>query len=181
MSQEMTKTYQQLKKQMKIGNILAVPKITKVLVHAGVGKNRDDKKYIEAVVNDLMLITGQKPQERRAKKAVAGFKVREGNLVGYLVTLRGKRMEEFVTRFVDTALPRVRDFRGIAVSSLDDKGNLNVGMTEQLPFPEINSEKTDVVFGVQVTLVTGADSFEEGEKLFRALGFPLKEEDEEEN
>lgn len=181
MTQDITKTYSQLQEKMGIANALAVPKITKVLVHAGVGKNRDDKKYIEAVANDLKLITGQHPQERRAKKAVAGFNVREGNLVGFRVTLRGQRMEDFISRFVDVALPRVRDFRGVAVSSLDGRGNLNVGLSEQLPFPEVNSEKTDVVFGVQVTFVTSAKTDEEGEKLFRALGFPLREEDEDNN
>lgn len=162
-----------LKKKLGVSNDSMVPRIARVVVNVGVGKHRDDKKHLAAVIKDLKAITGQMPHERLARQAVAGFKVRQGSLVGYRVTLRGRRMEDFVRRFVGVTLPRVRDFRGIKLSSFDGHGNLNVGLVEQLPFPEIHADKTDVVFGVQVTCVTTASNDKEGEALFRALGFPL--------
>lgn len=155
-------------------NIHAVPRVEKVVVSVGVGKNRDNKAYLEAVQKDLKSITGQQPAERRARKSVAGFNVRQGNLVGYQVTLRGKRAEDFVIRFVNVTLPRVRDFRGLSTRLLDGWGNISVGLREQLAFPEVHADQTDVVFGVQVTVTTTAKTNEEGEKLLRALGFPLK-------
>ena len=169
-----------LAESLKISNIHAVPRVTKVVVTVGVGKNRDNKQYIEAVQKDLATITGQKPQERRARQSVAGFNVRQGNLVGYSVTLRGKRMEDFITRFVDTTLPRVRDFRGIPLTILDGQGNASVGLTEHLAFPEIQADKTDIIFGVGITFVTTAGNNEVGEQMFRALGFPFKTEELEE-
>lgn len=168
-----TKQYQALQKTLKSGNVHAVPKVIRVVVSVGVGKQRDNKVYTQAVVRDLQAITGQMPHERLARKAVSGFNVRQGNLVGYRVTLRGKRMEDFVTRFINITLPRVRDFRGIALNSLDGQGNISVGMKEQLPFPEIRPEQTDVIFGVEITFVTSAKTNTEGEALLRALGFPL--------
>lgn len=163
-----------LMKAMGVKNIHAVPRITKVVVSAGVGKNRDNKAYIEAVEKDLAVITGQKPQLRLARKAVAGFGVREGNVVGYKITLRGKRAEDFTARFVGTTLPRVRDFRGLSLTGLDGQGNLSVGVSEHLAFAEIHPDKTDVIFGVEVTFVTSAKNNADGEKLFRALGFPFQ-------
>jgi len=164
-------------KHFGVTNPHAVPRIKYVVLNVGVGKQRDDKNYVEAVRDGLAAISGQHPHERRARKAVSGFNVREGNLVGYRVTLRGKRAADFVTRYVSLTLPRVRDFRGIAVSSLDGHGNLSVGLPEHLAFPEINPEKTDVIFGVQATFVTTTLKDDEGEALFRALGFPLRIED----
>jgi large subunit ribosomal protein L5 len=168
-----------LMKSLDIDNVYTLPKITRVIVSSGVGRQRDDKSFIEAVKKDLARITGQQPHERMAKKAVAGFNVREGNLVGFRVTLRGKRMEDFVDRFVNITLPRIRDFRGVKLSSFDGKGNLSFGLSEHLPFPEIDSEKTDVVFGVQVTFVTSADNDEHGKALLKNHGFPLVEMDSE--
>lgn len=162
-----------LAQKLGIKNPQAVPRIEKVVVNVGVGKNRDNEKYIVAVKRDVAAITGQAPAERRAKKSVAGFNVREGNLVGFQVTLRGKRAEDFVTRLIHVTLPRVRDFRGVPVSAFDKRGNLNIGFKEQLPFPEIHSDKTDVVFGLQVTIATTAKADAAGEALLRALGFPL--------
>lgn len=159
--------------EVKAGNVHAVPRVDKVVVNVGVGKTRDDKKYLADVVDGLQAITGQMPHECRAKKAIAGFKVRQGNLVGYRVTLRGRRMDDFIKRFIGVTLPRVRDFRGIGMSSFDGKGNLSVGLTEQLAFPEVQVEKTDTLFGVQITFVTTANDDGEGEVLFRSLGFPL--------
>lgn len=173
MASTFTKEYQALKKTLNQSNINAVPKIIRVVLNVGVGKQRDNSAYTQAVIRDLQAITGQMPHERLARKAVSGFNVRQGNLVGYRVTLRGKRMEDFVTRFINVTLPRVRDFRGIALKSLDGKGNISVGMKEHLPFPEIHPEKTDVIFGVEVTFVTSATTNAQGEALLRALGFPL--------
>lgn len=152
----------------------AVPRITKVVVTVGVGKQREDKAHLEAVVGDLARITGQHPQVRTAKKAIAGFKVREGNTVGYKVTLRGKRMEDFITRFVHVTLPRVRDFRGLVKTSLDGQGNLSVGLSEQLAFPEIHADQTDVIFGVEATFVTSMDDSQAALELFTSLGFPFQ-------
>lgn len=173
-----TPTTKKLAEAMKIENIHAVPRITKVMVTVGVGKNRDNKQYIEAIQKDLAAITGQKPKETHAKKSIAGFNVREGNLVGYSVTLRGKRMEDFITRFVDITLPRVRDFRGLSLKVLDGYGNASVGLTEQLAFPEIHADKTDVIFGVGVTFVSTAKDNATCEQMLRALGFPFRKADE---
>ncbi|MEX1112193.1 MAG: 50S ribosomal protein L5 [Candidatus Andersenbacteria bacterium] len=172
-------TYKKLMEKMNVDNVHAVPHITKVVVSVGVGKNRDNKQYVEAVERDIAAITGQKPHPRRARKAVAGFNVREGNLVGYRVTLRGRRMEDFVDRFVNITLPRVRDFRGLRRTSMDKQGNLSVGLREHLAFPEIHTEKTDVFFGVEVTFVSSATETEAGRQLFSALGFPFQEEGQE--
>jgi large subunit ribosomal protein L5 len=173
MASTFAKEYKALQKTLNQSNIHAVPKIIRVVVNVGVGKQRDTKAFTEAVMRDLQAITGQMPHERRARKAVSGFNVRQGNLVGYRVTLRGKRMEDFVTRFINITLPRVRDFRGISLKSLDGQGNISVGLKEHLPFPEIHPEQTDVIFGVEISFVTSAKTNAEGEALLRALGFPL--------
>lgn len=165
--------YSALRAKLGLKNIHAVPRVVRVVVTSGVGKQRENKAWLEAVQGDMARITGQAPHERRARKAVAGFNVRQGNVVGYRVTLRDRRMEDFIRRFVHVTLPRVRDFRGLPLSSLDGQGNLSVGLREQLAFPEIRPEKTDAVFGVEVTFVTTAADDREGEALFRALGFPL--------
>lgn len=164
-----------LQEQLGIANTQAVPRITHVVLNVGVGKRRDDKDFMAAVRADLRTLSGQTPHERRARKAVAGFSVRAGNVVGLRVTLRGARAEDFVRRFVGVTLPRVRDFRGLTISSLDGHGNLSVGLTEHVAFPEINPDKTDVTFGIQVTFATTAKDDAEGAALFRALGFPFRE------
>ncbi len=173
MTTDFSKIYSALKKDLNIDNIQAVPRVHKVVLNVGVGKNRDNKQFTDAVVRDLAAISGQHPRERRARKAIAGFNVRQGNLVGYQVTLRGNRMEDFIQRFVHVTLPRVRDFRGIKLTSIDGQGNLSVGLTEHLAFPEIHADQTDVIFGVEVTFVTSAIDKQKAEKMFRALGFPL--------
>lgn len=149
------------------------PRVEKIMVSVGVGKQRDNEKYIAAVRNDVAAITGQAPAERRAKKSVAGFNMRQGNLVGFQVTLRGKRAQDFLSRLIHVTLPRVRDFRGISPKAFDGQGNLSIGFKEQLAFPEVYADKTDVIFGVQVTLTTTAKTNEEGQALLRELGFPL--------
>ena len=169
----MNDVYTQVAKDLNITNIHSIPKITKVIVHAGVGKQRDNKAFMAGVEEQLAKITGQKPSRRLAKKAIAGFNVRQRNTVGYQVTLRGKRMEDFITRFVNITLPRVRDFRGLNLKNLDKQGNLNVGIREQLAFPEIHPDKTDIVFGIQVTFVTSTDDRKHAEHVFRGFGFPF--------
>lgn len=164
---------QQVQTHLRIANVHRVPRITQVVVNVGVGSNRQNAGWLSAVTSDLKLITGQAPQERRARQAVSGFGVRQGELVGYRITLRGRRMNDFVERFVKIVLPRVRDFRGVPRSSFDGRGNLSVGLNEQLAFPEIRADKTDIMFGLQVTFVTSAKDDKEGEAVFQALGFPL--------
>jgi large subunit ribosomal protein L5 len=174
----LTAALKDVRRKLKVENIHDVPRLKMVVVNVGVGKKREDKTYLAAVKSDLKTICGQAPQERRARKAVAGFAVREGDLVGLRVTLRGKKAADFVERLVKLALPRVRDFRGISLKGLDGRGNLSLGITEQLAFPEIRADKTDVLFGLQVTLVTSAQTNAEGEALLRALSFPLADKDE---
>lgn len=171
-------TTKALMKKLDIANVHAVPRITKVVVSVGVGKNQGNKPFLEAVEKDVAAITGQKPQVRVARKSVAGFNVREGNVVGYKVTLRGKRMEDFVARFVQATLPRVRDFRGLSTTVFDGQGNISVGIVEHLAFPEIQQDKTDFVFGVEVTFVTSAKDDKEARELFNGLGFPFKTQEQ---
>lgn len=163
--------------ELGINNIHALPSITKVVINTGIGKARSDEKYIQTVERELMKISGQKPRPRSAKRAVAGFGVRAGNKIGYQITLRGKRAYDFMQRFVHFTLPRIRDFRGVPVTSLDGKGNLSIGVPEQLSFPEIHTEEVDIIFGVEVTFVTSANTNQEAEVLFRSLGFPLRASD----
>lgn len=175
------KVYQKLGEAMSITNPHAIPRVTKIVVNVGVGKARDNKEHVEAVRRDLAAITGQAPSERRARKAVAGFNVRQGNLVGYTVTLRGQRMDDFLQRFVHVTLPRVRDFRGLSKTSFDGRGNLSVGLREHLAFPEIHTDQTDVIFGVEVTFVTSTDTDEAAEQMFLALGFPFRTDAQQED
>lgn len=158
----------------------ATPGIERIVVNAGIGRRvvSEGKKAIEPVMLDLKRITGQKPTIRIAKKSIASFKLREGQPTGVVVTLRGKRAEDFMTRLIRVALPRTRDFRGISRTALDDAGNLNIGIPEQTVFPETAVDATGAVFGLQVTIVTTARDRKEGEALFEALGFPLAKEEE---
>ena len=157
-------------------NPMAVPRILKVVVNAGIGKDLKDQKKVDEVVESLTVITGQHAVFTRAKKAIAGFKIREGQEVGVRVTLHGKRMWDFLDRLVHVALPRVRDFRGIPQTAVDESGNLNIGIREHLVFPEIVAEKVQHTFGFQVTVVSTARNKKEGEALFRSLSFPIQTE-----
>ena len=152
---------------------MAVPKIQKVVANVGVGRMRDEKERAE-VVKYLSLITGQQPSPRPAKKAIASFKTRAGLVVGYQITLRGARMYDFLSRLINIALPRTRDFKGLETSSLDQKGNLTIGIKEHIVFPEIIGEDYRVLFGLEVTVVTTAKNKEEGKELLRLVGFPFK-------
>ncbi|HHX58647.1 MAG TPA: 50S ribosomal protein L5 [Candidatus Moranbacteria bacterium] len=161
--------------ELKIDNQMAVPRFEKVALNIGLSRAEKDQNFIENVTKDIRSITGQAPTITKAKKAISGFKIRQGQKVGMRVTLRGKKMWDFLDRFVGVALPRTKDFQGISLSNLDERGNLNLGIKEQLIFPEIRSDETDTIFGLQVNIKTTAESKEEGLKLFKLMGFPIKE------
>ncbi len=165
----------QLEKDLGIENVNSVPKLEKIVVNMGVGVAATDSKQIDAAVEDLRTITGQQPMICRAKKSIAGFKLRAGMPIGAKVTLRGDRMYEFFDRLVATAIPRVRDFRGMSLKSFDGSGNYSMGVTEQLIFPEIDYDSVDHVRGMDITFVTTAKTDEEALALMTALGFPFEQ------
>jgi len=164
-----------LREEFSYGNIMQVPGLTKIVVNMGVGEAARDSKLIEGAVRDLAAITGQKPSVTKARKSIAQFKLREGMPIGAHVTLRGDRMWEFLDRLLTVALPRIRDFRGLAPSQFDGRGNYTFGLTEQSMFHEIDQDKTDRVRGMDITVVTTATSDPEGRALLKHLGFPFKE------
>jgi large subunit ribosomal protein L5 len=153
---------------------MEVPRLSKITLNMGVGEAIADKKVIENAVSDLTKIAGQKPVVTKARKAIAGFKIREGYPIGCMVTLRGNRMYEFLDRFVTIALPRVRDFRGISGKSFDGRGNYNIGVKEQIIFPEIEYDKVDAVRGLNISVTTTAKTDEEAKALLSAFRFPFK-------
>ncbi len=164
-----------LRERLGRKNVLSLPRVDHVVVAAGVGKHAKEGKFLEHVEKGLALLTGQKPIPTLARKSIAGFKLREGQVAGLKVTLRGKRMEEFLHRTLHVTLPRARDFRGIPVQSIDDSGNLSFGIREAHAFAEVDPQTVDTIFGVQVTVVTTARSRDEAVALFESLGFPLTE------
>ena len=161
--------------EFKYGNVMQVPRLTKIVVNMGVGEAARDAKLIDGAVRDLAAITGQKPAVARAKKSVAQFKLREGMPIGAHVTLRGDRMWEFLDRLLSIALPRIRDFRGLSDRQFDGRGNYTFGLIEQVVFHEIDPDKVDRQRGMDITIVTTATNDAEGRSLLRLLGFPLKE------
>ena len=163
-----------LEQELGIQNINQVPKLEKIVVNMGVGEAAQDAKAIDGAVADLRTITGQQPVVRRARKSIANFKVRQGMPIGCKVTLRGDRMYEFLDRLIATAIPRIRDFRGIKATSFDGHGNFSMGVTEQLIFPEIDYDKIDRTRGMDITIVTTATTNEEGKALLDAFHFPFK-------
>ena len=163
-----------LMKDLSLDNINMVPNIEKIVVNMGVGAASSDSKLLAAAVSDMQTITGQKPAVTRAKKSIAGFHVREGMPIGCKVTLRGDRMWEFLDRLLATALPRVRDFRGLSTTSFDGRGNYTMGVTEQLIFSEVDYDKIDRTRGMDITFVTTAQDNDSAFALFTALGFPFK-------
>jgi len=163
-----------MQKKFGIDNIMAVPKIQKVVINVGIGKMTKDDKFIEKAQRDLALLSGQKPVFRKAKKSIAGFKSREGTNIGLVVTLRGKRMYDFIDRFIHIALPRSKDFRGIDMRNFDKMGSLNFGIKEHSIFPEIHYETLKDIFGLQITVTTNAKNREQGIELLRLVGFPIK-------
>ncbi len=164
-----------LHKQFGYGNVMQIPTVVKVVVNMGVGEAARDAKLINGAVNDLALITGQKPEVRKARKSIAQFKLREGMPIGARVTLRGDRMWEFLDRLTSIALPRIRDFRGLSPKQFDGVGNYTFGLAEQSVFHEIDVDKIDRVRGMDINVVTSATTDDEGRALLRALGFPFKE------
>jgi large subunit ribosomal protein L5 len=162
-----------LMKKFQYKSVMQIPKLDKIVVNVGCGEARDNPKVLDAIVSDIMQITGQKPVLCKAKKSVANFKLREGMTIGVKVTLRGERMYEFLDRFFNLALPRVRDFRGINPNSFDGRGNYSVGVREQLIFPEIDYDKIDKVRGMDVCIVTTANTDEEARELLTLLGAPF--------
>jgi len=164
----------ELMKKFGYTNPMAVPCIEKVVVNMGVGKATENKKRLEDAIRDLATITGQKPVVTRARKSVAAFKVREGQEIGCKVTLRGKRMYEFLDRLISLAIPRIRDFRGIPATSFDGRGGYTLGLAEQVVFPEINIDKVEFVQGMDITVRITGNSDEASRELLRLLGFPFK-------
>ncbi|HLU36489.1 MAG TPA: 50S ribosomal protein L5 [Thermomicrobiales bacterium] len=154
-------------------NVYQVPKLEKIVLNIGLGEAVANGKALDAAVGDLATITGQKPVVTRAKKSIAAFKLREGMPIGAMVTLRGERMYEFLDRLVATALPRIRDFRGISPNSFDGRGNYTLGLREQIMFPEIDYDKIDKVRGLEISIVTSARTDEEGRRLLALLGMPF--------
>lgn len=165
----------ELIEQFNLENVMQVGKPVKVVVNMGVGEAARDAKALDGAIADLQAITGQKPRINRAKKSIAQFKLREGQAIGASVTLRGDRMWEFLDRLLSVSLPRIRDFRGLSPKQFDGHGNYTFGLTEQSMFHEINVDNIDRVRGMDVTIVTSADTDEQGRKLLRKLGFPFKE------
>jgi large subunit ribosomal protein L5 len=155
---------------------MQVPRPVKIVVNMGVGRATQQKSLLDGAVTDLQIITGQKPLVTKAKKSIAGFKLREGNEIGAKVTLRADRMWEFYDRLVTLAIPRIRDFRGMSPNQFDGRGNYTFGVTEQLIFPEIDYDKIDAVRGMDITIVTTAETDDHGRALLRALGFPFRRE-----
>ncbi|WRS29073.1 50S ribosomal protein L5 [Actinomycetaceae bacterium MB13-C1-2] len=162
--------------EFKLPNVMMAPKPVKVVVNMGVGDAARDSKLLDGALKDLEAITGQKPRVNRAKKSIAQFKLREGQPIGASVTIRGDRMWEFLDRLMSTALPRIRDFRGLSAKQFDGHGNYTFGLTEQVMFNEINVDNVDRARGMDITVVTSADSDEQGRALLRKLGFPFKED-----
>ena len=169
-----TELRQRLRQELGLQNIMQVPRPVKIVINMGVGDAIRESRQLDGAVRDLTAITGQKPQVTKAKQSIAGFKIREGQSIGAKVTLRGDRMWEFLDRLVSVALPRIRDFRGLSPRGFDGHGNFTLGLTEQLVFPEVDYDSIVKVRGMDITVVTTAESNEQGRALLTALGFPFR-------
>lgn len=166
-----------LRKAFEYQNLMQVPRVEKVVVNIGLGEAMDNPKALESAVNDLTIITGQKPIMTKARKSIANFKLREGRLIGTKVTLRGERMWAFLDRLMSTALPRVRDFRGVSANAFDGRGNYTLGLKDQLIFPEIEYDKIDKLRGMEVTIVTTAKNDNQARAMLQLLGMPFSKKD----
>ena len=164
----------QLKEKLQLSNVMQVPRITKITLNMGVGEAIADRKIVDKAMGDLELIAGQKPVMRRARKSVATFKLRDGMPIGCMVTLRRERMYEFLDRLISIAIPRIRDFRGLSVKSLDGRGNYSMGVQEQIIFAEIDYDHIDTIRGLDITITTSAKTDAEGQALLEAFNFPFK-------
>jgi len=169
-----TEVVPKLMQEFGYSSIMQVPKITKITLNMGVGEAVGDKKILDNAINDLTAITGQKPVSTKARKSIAGFKIREGWPVGCKVTLRRERMYEFLERLIGIAIPRIRDFRGISAKSFDGRGNFSMGVTEQIIFPEIDYDKIDALRGMEISIATTAKTDDEARALLRAFNFPFR-------
>ncbi|MGF1673034.1 MAG: 50S ribosomal protein L5 [Rivularia sp. (in: cyanobacteria)] len=165
-----------LMKQFEYSNIHQVPKVVKVSVNRGLGEASQNAKALEASLNEIALVTGQKPVVTRAKKAIAGFKIREGMPVGVMVTLRSDKMYNFLDRLINLSLPRIRDFRGVSAKSFDGRGNYTLGVREQLIFPEVEYDQVDQIRGMDISIITTARNDEEGRALLKEMGMPFREQ-----
>ena len=163
-----------LMKELNLTNVMQVPRLTKITLNMGVGEAIGDKKTLESAVSDMTLISGQKPVITKARKSIAGFKVREGWPIGVKVTLRASRMYDFLERLIGIAIPRIRDFRGISAKQFDGRGNFSMGVSEQIIFPEIDYDKIDKLRGLDIAITTTATNDDEGRALLKAFNFPLK-------
>jgi len=164
----------QLQQELKLTNRYAVPRLSKAVVNVGIGRHNKEAAYLEAVKKNLELITGQRPVSQKARRSIAAFKVRQGEVVGITVTLRGPRLEDFADKLINVTLPRVRDFRGLNKKQVDQNGNLSIGFREQLAFPEIKAEHADIIHGLEVNLSCGSKNRTAGLAFWQALGFPFK-------
>ncbi len=168
------KVVPRLREDLKIANVMQVPRITKITINMGVGEAVADKKVMDAAVADLTKITGQKPLITKSRKAIASFKIRQGLPIGAKVTLRGKRMYEFLDRLISIAMPRIRDFRGVSARAFDGRGNYSLGVKEQIIFPEIQYDQVDQVRGMDITITTTAADDRQGRALLEAFNFPFR-------
>lgn len=165
-----------LQESLNVANVMQVPQVKKVVVNIGMGEALDNPKAIDAAVNDIVQITGQKPVVTKARTSIAAFKLREGRAIGVKVTLRGERMWSFLDRLINIVLPRVRDFRGVPKEAFDGRGNYTLGLREQLIFPEIEYDKIDKIRGMEITIVTSATTDEQAAKLLEMLGMPFEKD-----
>ncbi|OGV89203.1 50S ribosomal protein L5 [Microgenomates group bacterium RBG_19FT_COMBO_39_10] len=164
----------QLTKEFGLGNSLAAPKLKKIVVNIGLSEALDNKKALEAASEDLAMITGQRPKTTRARQSIAGFKLRKGQSIGLMVTLRGRRMYDFLEKLISVVLPRLRDFQGVSLKSFDGQGNYSLGIPEQIVFSEIDHSKVDKVRGLEMTIVTNARTNEKAKRLLELLGMPFE-------
>lgn len=167
----------ELEKELGLANVNQVPKLEKIVVNIGLGKAKDDKKVIETATNTLRKITGQEPSQTIAKNSIAGFKLREGNMIGLKVTLRGEKMYEFMDRIINVVLPRLRDFRGVKANAFDKSGNFSLGFTDQSVFPELTFEETTTAHGLQAVFVIKAEEAAHAKALLTKFGMPFEKED----
>ena len=165
----------QLKEEFEYDNVMEIPKLEKAVINVGIGEAKEDPKLLDKVVEDIKKITGQSPKVTRSKKAIANFKIREGMPIGVKVTLRGEKMYEFLYKMINVGLPRIRDFRGVSSDSFDGRGNYSLGIEEHTVFPEIKVDEVEKVHGLEVTIVTTAETDREGLELLKLMGMPFKE------
>lgn len=165
-----------LREKFAYKNNMAVPRLGKAVINIGINQNKRDAKYLETIEGTLKRISGQKSADRKAKKSISGFKIREGMVIGKMVNLRGKRMYDFAEKLIKVTLPRIRDFRGLSSKAVDESGNLHIGFKEHIAFPEISSDEVEQIHGLGVTIVTNAKTRDEGLELFKLLGFPFKKD-----